>query len=71
MLPLIMAEHEETHKIVAVHGKEETRRHLANMGFVEGSAISIVSELDGSLIVNVKDARVALGKNLASKIYIE
>ena len=71
MLPLTMANQNETHKIIALHGKEETRRFLAGMGFVEGSAISIVSELDGNLIVNVKDARVALSKSMASKIYIE
>lgn len=71
MLPLTMANHNQMHTIAALHGKEETRRFLANMGFVEGSAISIVSELDGNLIVNVKDARVALSKTMASKIYIE
>lgn len=71
MLPLTMANRNETHKIAALHGRDETRRFLANMGFVEGSDISIVSELGGDMIVNVKDARVALSKSMASKIYIE
>lgn len=55
---------------MAVRGKGETKRFLESMGFVEGAAITIVSEFDGNLIVNVKDARVALSKVLAGKIFI-
>ncbi len=71
MLPLTMTNIGETRRIVALHGIDKVRRFLANMGFVEGSSISVVSELNGNLIVNVKDARVALSKSMAAKIYIE
>ena len=63
MMPLLMARRGETNKISAVHGKDETRRFLANLGFV-------ISEIDGNLIVNVKDARIALSKQMAAKIFI-
>ena len=56
--------------ITAVRGKNEIKRHLENMGFIEGASITVITEFDGNLIVNVKDARVALSKNMASKIYI-
>lgn len=69
-MPLLMAKPGEVNIIAAVRGKNEIRRHLENMGFVEGAKITIVAESYGNLIVSVKDARVALSKNLASKIYI-
>ena len=50
--------------------KEETRRFLENLGFVVGGNVTVVSEIDGNLIVNVKDSRVAVGKDMAAKILI-
>ena len=70
MLPIQITRRRETDTISAVHGKDETRRFLANLGFVEGSAVTVISEIDGNLIVNVKDARIALSKQMAAKIFI-
>lgn len=70
MMPLLMARRGETNKISAVRGKDEIKRVLANLGFVEGSAVTVISEIDGNLIVNVKDARIALSKQMAAKIFI-
>jgi ferrous iron transport protein A len=70
MMPLLMARCGEQNQIMAVRGKSETKRFLESMGFVEGAAITVVSEFDGNLIVNVKDARVALSKTMAAKIFI-
>ena len=70
MMPLLMARRGETNKISAVSGKDEIKRFLANLGFVEGSAVTVISEIDGNLIVNVKDARIALSKQMAAKIFI-
>lgn len=70
MMPLLMARRGETNKISAVRGKDEIKRFLANLGFVEGSAVTVISEIDGNLIVNVKDARIALSKQMATKIFI-
>ena len=69
-MPLLLAEPGEVNKIMAVRGKGETKRFLESMGFVEGADITVVSEVDGNLIVNVKDARVALSKVMAGKIMI-
>ena len=69
-MPLVLARQGEENKIMAVRGKGETKRFLESMGFVEGASITIVSEFDGNLIVNVKDARVALSKVLAANIMI-
>ena len=69
-MPLLLAQPGEQNKIMAVHGRGETKRFLESMGFVEGASITIVSEFDGNLIVNVKDARVALSKVMAAKIMI-
>ena len=50
--------------------EEETRRFLENLGFVVGGNVTVVSEINGNLIVNVKDSRVAVGKDMAAKILI-
>ena len=65
MMPLAMLNVGETNTIKRVGGKEETRRFLENLGFVAGSNVTIVSDIGGNLIVNVKDSRVAIGKDMA------
>ena len=54
-----------SYTIRKVGGKEETRRFLENLGFVVGGNVTVVSEIDGNLIVNVKDSRVAVGKDMS------
>jgi len=70
MMPLVMAPMGETVSIKKVTGKDEIRTHLANLGFVEGAEVVVISELDGNMICNVKGARVALSKGMASRIMI-
>ena len=53
-----------------IGGKEETRRFLENLGFVTGGMVTVVSEIGGNMIVNVKDSRVAIGKDMANKILV-
>ena len=69
-MPLLLAQPGEKNTIMAVRGRGETKRFLESMGFVEGAEITVVSEFDGNLIVNVKDARIALSKVMAAKIMI-
>ena len=69
-MPLTMVQNGEPTVIRRVGGKEETRRFLENLGFVVGGNVTVVSEIDGNLIVNVKDSRVAVGKDMAAKILI-
>jgi ferrous iron transport protein A len=67
-MPLAMVRPGQSANIKRVTGKEEVKRHLENLGFVEGQSVSVVSELSGNLIINVKGSRVALDKNMASRI---
>jgi ferrous iron transport protein A len=60
----------EASQIKKVGGKEETRKFLENLGFVTGGLVTVVSEINGNLIVNVKDSRVAIGKDMANKIMV-
>ena len=53
-----------------IKGKDETRRFLESLGFVVGGNVSVVSEIDGNLIVNVKESRVAISKSMASRIMV-
>ena len=69
-MPLSMVKAGEENIIRRVGGKEETRRFLENLGFVTGGVVTVVSEIAGNLIVNVKDSRVAIGKVMANKILV-
>ena len=67
-MPLSMAPEGKESVIRKIGGKEETRLFLERLGFVVGAIVTVVSEIQGNLIVNVKDSRVAIGKDIASKI---
>lgn len=70
MMPLTMAKVGEPNTIKRIGGREETKKFLENLGFVTGSVVTVVSEIGGNMILNVKDSRVALGKDMANKIMI-
>ncbi len=70
MMPLTMLKEGELGTIKKVGGKEETRKFLENLGFVAGSVVTVVSQIGGNLIVNIKDSRVAIGKDMATKIMV-
>ncbi len=69
-MPLTMLSNGQESTIKKITGKDETRMFLKNMGFVEGSTVSVVNEINGNLIVNVKDTRVALSRGMASRIIV-
>ena len=68
MMPLVFAEKGKRVQILQIKGNAETKQHLADLGFVVGGNVTVVSESGGNLIVNVKESRVALGKDMAVKI---
>ena len=70
MMPLTMVNPGEENIIKRIGGKEDTRRFLENLGFVVGGAVTVVSDIEGNLIVNVKESRVAIGKDMANKIMV-
>lgn len=69
-MPLSMMQPGAENIIKKVGGKEETRRFLENLGFVAGGMVTVISEMGGNLIVNVKDSRVAIGRDMANKIMV-
>ena len=70
MMPLSMAKAGETVTIRRITGKDEVRRHLAELGFVVDGDVTVVSEIAGNLIIQVKDSRVALDRSMANRIMI-
>ena len=70
MMPLTMAKTGETVMIRKISGKDEVRQHLAELGFVVDRSVTVVSEIGGNLIVQVKDSRIALDKTMANRIMI-
>ena len=68
MMPLTMAKQGETVTIRKVTGRDEVRQHLAELGFVVDGTVTVVSQLGGNLILQVKDSRIALDKSMANRI---
>ena len=70
MMPLNLAEIGEENIIRRIGGSPEVRSHLTDMGFVVGGSVTVVTAIGGNLIVNVKDSRVAVSKEMAGKIMV-
>lgn len=69
-MPIYMAQIGEEYLVKKIGGLEETKHHLKNLGFVPGTEVCVVAIMNGNLIVQIKDARVALSRELAAKITI-
>ena len=69
-MPLTMLTNGQESTIKRITGKDEVRAFLNSLGFVEGGKVSVIIEIDGNLIVNVKDTRVALSKSMACRIMV-
>ncbi|MGN0518919.1 MAG: ferrous iron transport protein A [Acutalibacteraceae bacterium] len=70
MMPLTLSNVGEENIIKKIGGKPEVKKHLENLGFVVGGNVSVISEIGGNVIVNVKDARVAVSREMAQKIMV-
>ena len=70
MMPLILSNPGEEVIIRKVGGNPDVKKHLEDLGFVVGANVSVVSEIGGNLIVNVKDSRIAISREMAGKIMI-
>ncbi len=69
-MPLTLAKPGETNCIQKITGKDDVRQHLAEMGFVVGEQVRVVTEIGGNVILQVKENRVALSKAMANRIQI-
>ena len=70
MMPLMLADIGEDNIIKKIGGKPEVKKHLENLGFVVGGNVRVISRLGGNVIVNVKETRVAISREMAQKIMV-
>ena len=70
MMPLALAVVGEENVIKKVGGKPEVKTHLENLGFVVGGTVKVINTISGNIIVNVKESRVAISREMAQKIMI-
>ena len=70
MMPLVVADVGEENIIKKIGGNPEVKKHLENLGFVVGGSVRVISTINGNLIVNVKEARVAIIREMAQKIMV-
>lgn len=69
-MPIYMAQMGQEYLVKKICGLEETKHHLKNLGFVVGAQVSVVAVMNGNLIVQIKDARIAISRELAGKIIV-
>ena len=70
MMPLILADTGEEAIIKRVGGSPEMKKHLEDMGFTVGGAVTVMNTIGGNLIVKVKESRVAISREMAGKIFV-
>ena len=68
MMPLTMARAGETVTVRKITGKDEVRQHLAELGFVVNEDVTVVNEIAGNLILQVKACRIAINRDMANRI---
>ncbi|MCX7658019.1 MAG: ferrous iron transport protein A [Oscillospiraceae bacterium] len=70
-MPLTMAPNGVQTRVKKINGRDETKRFLENLGFTEGAVLTVISELGGNMIINIKDTRIAIDKTMANRIIVE
>ncbi|MBN7773405.1 FeoA family protein [Clostridium aminobutyricum] len=70
IFPLSMASPGKEITVSAIHGRDDTKRFLENLGFIEGAQVTVISELGGNVIVNIKDSRIAISKTMATRVLV-
>ena len=69
-MPLTLANQQEQFLIKKINGKDEVKRFLENLGFIAGAEVSVISKISGNVIVQIKDSRVAISREMAQKIIV-
>ncbi len=69
-MPLAMANQGMDFTIKNVNGSESVKHHLETLGFVTGAIVSVITEINGNVIVNIKNSRIAISKSMATKIIV-
>ena len=70
MIPLSVLTDGEQGIIKKIGGKPEVRKHLENLGFIVGDSVTVITEQNGNIIVKIKETRIAISREMASKIYV-
>ncbi|MCR5209726.1 MAG: ferrous iron transport protein A [Lachnospiraceae bacterium] len=70
MMPLVLADIGEENTVKRIGGSAEVKKHLEDLGFSVGSTVTVISSINGNLIVNVKETRLALNEDMARKIMV-
>lgn len=69
-MPLAMVKAGEKQAIKRILGKDDTKKFLENLGFVIGEYITVISEIEGNMIVSVKSSKVAISRSMALRIIV-
>ncbi|MDY3830068.1 MAG: FeoA family protein [Erysipelotrichaceae bacterium] len=70
MMPLTLAEIGKENIVKRIIGKQQVKSHLEDLGFVVGSPITVINTIGGNVIVNIKESRIAISREMAQKIMV-
>ena len=70
MMPLALADPGEENMIRRIGGSPEVKKHLEDLGFIVGDTVTVITALNGNIIVKVKEARIAISVEMARKIMV-
>ena len=70
MMPLTLAEIGKENIVKRIIGKQQVKSHLEELGFVVGSPITVINTIGGNVIVNIKESRIAISREMAQKIMV-
>ena len=71
MIPLTMTGNGDAGTVMKITGRDDVRQHLAELGFVMGAKVTVLSEISGNMILSVKDSRVALDRTMAARVLVD
>lgn len=69
-MPIVIAPINVVLKVVKILTDQKTKKHLESLGITIDSEITVIDQSGGSVILLVKDGRLALDSDIASKILV-
>ncbi len=69
-MPLSLAAIGKENIIKRISGKAELKKHLSDLGFVPGGTVTVISQIAGNVIVNIKESRIAISREMANRIIV-
>jgi len=69
-MPIMLAPLNEEVRVIKILADEKTKKHLESLGILVNSKLIVLSSVNGGVVVAIKNGRLALDHEIASKILV-